>query len=190
MNPNAAFWDTGVEDVPRITGTIPAVEDCHEVKAICAELGIALPFGRLLDVGCGTGRLTQLAESYTGVDISASAVAYCQQRGLAVQFINGADDLGAFEDDAFDWIVAWSVFTHIGRDEQRAYLAQFVRLAPRLLVDILPGDPGRSARRWGCDEVVFARDLVTAGYHVHPVMPELLDKAAWARHRYFLGTRP
>ena len=189
MNPNTGFWNTGVMDVPRITGTTPAVMDCHEVRDICAQLGIALPFPSLLDVGCGTGRCYQLAGLYRGVDISPSAVRYGQERGLQVSLIDGPDSLDAFASDSSDWVLAWSVFTHIGRPEQVAYLAQFARIAPHVLVDILPDDPGRTAARWGCDAAVFRQDMEAAGYAISPVEPELVDRQGWARHRYFRGTR-
>lgn len=190
MNPHTKFWDTGVHDVPRMTGTTPGVRSCPEVRDICARLKICLPFDRLFDVGCGTGRFTQLAgESYVGVDISPSAVTYCQQRGIPATLIDGPMSLTAWPANCADWVVAWSVFTHIDRAEQQAYLAQFIRLAPQVLVDILPDDRGRGPGRWGTDEAGFRDDLIAAGYTIDPLTPDLVDQVSSARHRYFRGTR-
>lgn len=192
MNANARYWDQGIGQVPRMTGVTATVMDCHEVRAIFAQVDIALPLPNLLDVGCGTGRCVQLVAPggrYFGVDISPSAIAYCHARLISASLIDQPVELAAVDDDAFDWILAWSVFTHIGREEQLAYLAQFARIAPNVLIDILPGDAGRSAARWGSDEAQFRADFAAAGYDIHPTTPTLVDTSGWAKHQYFRGTR-
>ena len=194
-NVHAAYWDRGVAEVERMTGLghapSPAALAGDDIRNVCLALGITLPVESLLDVGCGTGRLMPLAERWAGLDISSSAVTYCQSRNLPVALIDGPDDLRGIADDAFEWVWACSVFTHIDRDEQRAYLAQFVRVARRVLVDILPGDVGRSAARWGADETLFRIDLVTAGYAIRPRTTDVRDgsSATAPLHRYFVGDR-
>jgi SAM-dependent methyltransferase len=163
-----------------------------DIRAVCAQLWVPLPVDRLLDVGCGTGRLSALAgPGYLGLDIAPSAIRYCQERGILARLIDGPESLAVLEDDSFDWVWACSVFTHIGRDEQQRYLAQFVRLAPRLLVDILPGDPGRLPARWGSDENEFRADLMAAGYVIDPKTTDVVDGQGprAPRHRYFTGRR-
>lgn len=194
-NVHATYWDRGVAEVERMTGLghAPSASALagDDIRNVCLALGINLPVTSLLDVGCGTGRLMSLAERWAGLDISSSAVTYCQSRNLPVALIDGPDDLRGIADDAFEWVWACSVFTHIDRDEQRAYLAQFVRLAPHLLVDILPGDSGRSAARWGTDEAVFRADLVSVGYVIQPQTMDVVDGSGLTapRHRYFVGVR-
>lgn len=194
-NVNAAYWDRGVAYVERMTGlgATPTVDALvgGDIRRVCARLDISLPVDRLLDVGCGTGRLSRLAVSYFGVDIARSAIEYCHARGIGADVIDGPSSLAALPDDGFDWVWACSVFTHIGRDEQRAYLAQFVRLAPRVLVDILPDDAGRSPARWGCDETLFRADLQEMGYAIEPRTHDVVDGVGprAPRHRYFVGVR-
>jgi SAM-dependent methyltransferase len=194
-NIHAAYWDRGLAQVERMTGLgaspTPAMLAGADIRDVCRRLAIDLPIDRLLDVGCGTGRLSALAVSYFGVDISASAIAYCHQRDIGAAVIEGPDELATIPDNAFDWVWACSVFTHIDRPEQQAYLAQFARLAPRALVDILPGDAGRTAARWGCDEATFRLDLAAAGFTIAPQTCDVVDGAGTSapRHRYFIGVR-
>jgi SAM-dependent methyltransferase len=194
-NVNAGFWNRGIDQVERMTGlgTAPTPDALAgaDIREVCRRLGILLPVPRLLDVGCGTGRLRPMADAYLGVDISESAIAYCVARDVPVLLVDGPDDLTRFGPDEFDWVWACSVFTHIGRDEQQRYLGQFVQIAPRLLVDILPGDSGRGPARWGTDEATFRLDLVAAGYRLEPLTVDVSDGTGptAARHRYFVGVR-
>ena len=194
-NVNAAYWDRGVDQVERMTGlgTAPSPDALAgaDIREVCRRLGILLPVPSLLDVGCGTGRLLPMAETYMGVDISASAVKYCAARGVPALLIDGPDELARFAADQFAWVWACSVFTHIGREEQQRYLGQFVQIAERLLVDILPGDRGHGPARWGTDEAMFRDDLTAAGYRIEPLTVDVSDGAgpSAARHRYFVGVR-
>lgn len=195
-NLHTAYWDRGLDQVERMTGLGPSPTAAAlagaDIREVCRRLEIPLPVGSLLDVGCGTGRLSALAgPGYLGVDIAPSAVRYCQQHGILARLIDGPESLAVLDDDAFDWVWACSVFTHIGRDEQQRYLAQFVRLAPLLLVDILPGDPGLTPARWGSNDAEFRADLEAAGYAIDPVTTDVVDGAGprAPRHRYFVGRR-
>jgi SAM-dependent methyltransferase len=194
-NIHTAYWDRGLDQVERMTGLgrspSAAILSGSDIRDVCLRLDIGLPVASLLDVGCGTGRLVTLAADYLGADISPSAITYCHQRGVSAVLIDGPEGLDFLEPGRFAWVWACSVFTHISREEQQGYLAQFARLAPRLLVDILPGDPGRSADRWGADEADFRRDLVAAGFVIGPGTVDVVDGSGSKapRHRYFVGVR-
>jgi SAM-dependent methyltransferase len=94
---------------------------------------------RLLDAGCGTGR--NLAEygapgRATGVDPSASAVAFCRARGIE-GVTQGAIEELPFGDGSFDLILATDVLEHVERDDRA--LAELRRVAApgaRLLVTV------------------------------------------------------
>lgn len=189
MNKHAGYWDQGIDAVPRMTGVPDEVMDPQDLRTVCDELGIVLPVASLLDVGCGTGRCSVLGTDYLGLDISPSAVAYCQRRGVSAVLIDGPGDLWYLTPERFAWVFACSLFTHIDRQEQIEYLRQFVRLAPRLFVDILPGDEGQSCMRWGTDEAGFRQDLADAGYRLGDVTADRVDHANGCRHRYFTAVR-
>ena len=48
-------------------------------------------------------------------------------------------------------VTCMSVFTHIDETERARYLARFKKLAPRLLVDIIPGDGSGDVPLWTAD---------------------------------------
>lgn len=112
---------------------------------------------RVLDIGCGAGRLARVLAgelrppgSYDGFDVSAEAVAWCQRhyRGTAAAFrfehadlYNGMYNRSStgvateyrfpYRDGSFDLIIATSVFTHLLADAADHYLAEVARvLAP------------------------------------------------------------
>ena len=113
------------------------------------------PQKRVLDIGCGTGRLAigllskygKSAPQYTGMDISMTAVRWCR-RHIAKAHSSSAflhlplhneryNPAGIVLDDAFhfpwpgasfDAIYLYSVFSHMRSPEIRIYLREFRRL--------------------------------------------------------------
>ncbi len=103
---------------------------------------------RLLDIGCGSGRLARgldgwFGEGYVGVDVNAELVEYCRKAFPAFRFehIDLASDLYNpesetpaeavvldFPDASFDCITLFSVVTHITTPVTRAYLGEIERL--------------------------------------------------------------
>src|SRR5215470_9719516 len=82
---------------------------------------------RVLDVGCGTGRLAHwIAErvgakgAVTGIDPLEERIHIARSRGGTVRFeVGQAEDLGAFEDASFDVVCMSSVF-HWVSDKAKA----------------------------------------------------------------------
>lgn len=78
----------------------------------------------ILEIGCSGGPLQQIlrAEGYThltGIDISATAIALAQKRGLPnVSVMDGAQL--AFPDNSFDLLLASDVLEHIADEQQAA----------------------------------------------------------------------
>jgi SAM-dependent methyltransferase len=103
------------------------------------------PAGRVLDVGAGTGLLTQVLKaaglSVTGLEPSIAMIEAGLARGDALtrdDFVVGvADDADLFTPATFDWIVARQVLCHL-TEPLRAFSAWRRWLAPEgrlLLVD-------------------------------------------------------
>lgn len=90
---------------------------------------------RVLDVGCGNGRLVDVFENvnlqYTGIDFSKELIAIAQtERAVKGTFIH-ADALALpFEDDTFDAVFSIAVLHHIPSKERRM---QFVSEIHRVL---------------------------------------------------------
>lgn len=90
---------------------------------------------RMLDWGCGCGRVTAhfLADArvaeVNGVDIDGDATKWCAQAFPGGRFQQtGPYPPLPFPDSYFDLVVAYSVFTHLERDVQKAWLAEMRRV--------------------------------------------------------------
>lgn len=121
---------------------------------LCKRYGGLQPGQRVLDIGCGSGRLAAplidfLGEhgSYCGFDIDEEAVAWCAshigENDQNVQFLcvavrnehyrrgpqHGAETLiFPYDSESFDFAVATSVFTHLTKDEAVNYVKQAARV--------------------------------------------------------------
>jgi SAM-dependent methyltransferase len=92
------------------------------------------PARRLLDYGCGCGRVAQFLMhfwphlNYSGCDIDAEAVAWCNAN-LNLNAFQAMPTTGPlpFPDASFDLIVGVSVMTHLTRPEQHRWLAELRR---------------------------------------------------------------
>jgi SAM-dependent methyltransferase len=90
----------------------------------------------ILDAGCGTGGLLDVLRqrgyiNLRGIDGSVDAVAYCQERGLAVTLVDLAN-LASFEPDvAYDAIICNDVFCYFTNTDLYTLLSSLAhRLRP------------------------------------------------------------
>jgi len=93
-------------------------------------------FRRLLDFGCGCGRVTRFlayerfAAQLVGCDIDPEAIAWCRENIPAVDFqVTPYTPPLSFSDDSFDFIYSISIFTHLHPEEQFAWLQELRRIA-------------------------------------------------------------
>lgn len=158
MNRYAEFWDIEVERVPMMTGA-RTVMDASDLKKILGRFNVDLRDKLVFDVGCGTGRLAQLCGSYCGFDITPAMVEYTRQQGLS------ANTMDEFTIDlSADMICCFSVFTHIARRDRSEYLKKFIKIAPQVIVDIVPGEEHGDVAIWYADAENFEQDIKDAGF--------------------------
>lgn len=183
------FWSVTVEEVPGKTGAA-GVMDCADIREVTGTFQLDLGRMSVLDVGCGTGRVAQMCGSWTGVDVSPAAVAYCRNQGLDAYVIEAPVELAArfdapFGAKPFDLVACLSVFTHIHRNDRRSYLSVFRSLADVVLVDVLPGEEGGSIAAWYADVADFEVDLHDARFDDIVATYERVS-ADGASHLYYL----
>lgn len=130
--------------------------------------GFARPGDRVLDIGCGNGRLVPFFEgkktNYCGIDVSSALIEIAGQKHPSADFAV-ADALNLpFAAGVFDLAVSWAVLHHIPSD---GYRRDFFREAFRVL---------KTGRRF----IVAAWDL----------RPEtMIRKRQWRRLKAFLKSQ-
>lgn len=157
------FWTVPAEKVAEKTGAVNA-DGVSDLVEVLAALNADLSRQKVIDVGCGTGRLATLCGEYVGLDVAPSQVEFARAAGLEAELIDGPGDLAGFESDA-DTVCCFSVFTHVPRSERQAYLREFRLLAARTVADVLPAETdGGGISAWYADTSAFESDLVDAGF--------------------------
>lgn len=89
---------------------------------------------KVLDFGCGSGRVIRHLHSITGAQFSGSdynplLIGWCQKNLRFGQFdVNGVAPPLRYEDEQFDVVYALSVFTHFPEELQAAWMAELSRI--------------------------------------------------------------
>jgi SAM-dependent methyltransferase len=194
----------------RLVGDSDFHQTGEEFDRVLSELGVLSHTDRVLDVGCGAGRIARILArqleppgSYDGFDVMPRAIAWCQRhyRGSDVPFrfrhadihnamYNPTGTVRATEyrfpvaDSSCDLVLAISVFTHLLADAAEHYLAEAARvLAPggRLFSTWFLLAPDRDAA--GASAFRFARTEGPAAI-ADPGLPEA---AVAYEHEWVIG---
>lgn len=153
---------------------------------------------RLLDFGCGCGRLLAglpfLLENTEihGCDVDSEAVSYCAENiPRVIAAPNQFEPPSRYSPEMFDAIFAYSVFTHLNRDLQAAWLAELARILAKggILILTLHGEYAAAVHgdrafrtRLACDGIID--DLPDTA--LDAVLPKgvyraVLQTEAWTR---------
>lgn len=109
--------------------------DVAAALARLERLGLPTRFERVLDFGCGVGRLSQAlaehAESVIGVDVAPPMIELARELNPSPRcdfVLNDAPDLRAFPDAGVDLVFSELVLQHLPRPLIDTYLAEFLRV--------------------------------------------------------------
>jgi ubiquinone/menaquinone biosynthesis C-methylase UbiE len=110
--------------------------DVDQTRAWLASLGLPDRWRRVLDFGCGAGRLSQALARYAaevvGVDVAPPMLDLARKldrSGGRCRFVhNAAPDLKLFGDNEFDLVFAELVLQHLPAPVIDGYLAEFLRV--------------------------------------------------------------
>src|ERR1044072_5287176 len=109
--------------------------DVAESAAWLTELGVGPRWGRVLDFGCGAGRLSQAladhADEGGGGGVAPpmlDGARKLDEAGRCTFVLNESEDLSQFEDDSFDLVYSELVLQHLPISAIDGYLREFVRV--------------------------------------------------------------
>lgn len=91
-------------------------------------------FEKILDFGCGCGRVIRHWRDLKGIEISGTdcnpeIVEWCRRNlPLAKYSCNDLTPPTSYDDNQFDLVYAFSVFTHLSEEIQRQWIAEFARI--------------------------------------------------------------
>jgi SAM-dependent methyltransferase len=120
----AEFFGTGDREADRVLG-------------MCKSHGVNVSYGRLLDFGCGVGRMTRAFshhfESCVGIDISEKMIELAREfnsRQPRCEFIVSKEAVLPFAKKSFDFVFTVIVLQHLpNRCMISQYIAEFLRVA-------------------------------------------------------------
>jgi SAM-dependent methyltransferase len=168
-------------DAIRLTGA-QGFMDASDIREVLKSCYIELE-GKIVEIGCGTGRLAQLCQEYVGYDISPEFVSLARSRGVDARL--GLPD--GIEHG--DWLFIIHVFCHIPREEREKYLR--LGVAPKLLVDIIPGPNEKFGNPaiYTVEPEEFEDDLLAAGWEIVASHERPSEEITRHDHHYYVCER-
>jgi SAM-dependent methyltransferase len=105
------------------------------IQDVLREIGLDFTkFGKVLDFGCGCGRVMRQWKNVTGtklygVDYNPRLVDWCRANLPFAEFaVNASASPLNFSDGTFDFIYSISVFTHLTEQNQRFWMGELTRV--------------------------------------------------------------
>ena len=133
-----AYYD---RRAPNYDSSIPGVgeeappRDMDEDRAALLEAISRLPSGRVLDVGCGTGYLTQhLGGEVVGLDQSAAMLDIARERVPWADFVQGDALNMQFADGSFDLVFSSNFYGLLREAELKRFLDDARRVAGEIVI--------------------------------------------------------
>ncbi len=125
----------------------------------------ALRDASVLDVGCGTGSLSELiaprVRNLAGTDISAASIQQARQRVPACEFQTYNGRSLPFDDNSMDLVFASCVMHHVPRENWSDFVFEMTRVArPGGLIAVVEHNPWNPLTRYAVSTCEFDNDAV------------------------------
>jgi ubiquinone/menaquinone biosynthesis C-methylase UbiE len=144
------YYDRRADEYDRTIGLNEQQEaESDRVDVILASLQA----GRILEVGCGTGRATRHLKGWVvGVDSSERMLAVARRRAPTAAFVRAIVPSLPFAAGSFDVILAAHLFSHLEPQVRSTFVAEARRVGRKLMIVEIHGYEGL-----GTDGVVERR---------------------------------
>lgn len=118
-------------------------ENQEKVRGVLTQLARRCGGGRLLDIGCGTGFIINLAhdlfQSIDGIDITPAMLAKVDTSRGNIRLHNGAVESLPFEDGWFDMVSSYAFMHHVADHKQILHeVARVLRKGGLFYIDLEP----------------------------------------------------
>jgi SAM-dependent methyltransferase len=137
------------------------------------QAGPLTPSHRILDFGCGWGRVTRFflrdiaPENLVGIDVDEEAIAACRETNPWARFEHCERfPPTVFESRSFDLVYAYSVFSHLSEEAHMRWLEEFERILKPgglVIVTTLPRTVIEQAEAWADHDIPWRR-AAAAGF--------------------------
>jgi SAM-dependent methyltransferase len=185
LNANWIFWRFSYETIVEYYGS----DFCNTTYCLSSDLLRSLipPGGSVLDIGCGGGRVCQLAAPVAGrvvgidYDPRNIGIANAENRHAHVEYRLG-DVTSVLPGERFDLAVLVAVLEHI--EDVDGLLSQIHRVAPRLVVEVPDFDAdllNLVRRDLGC---VWYLDADHVREYTRQVLAQHLERNGWKPIRW------
>ena len=139
-----------------------------EVQPLVERIALSMlsqPCHRVLDIGCGKGRFTNLLKSVTGgvltaLDISPTAVSIARSRYPQIEFMAASIPPLPFNDECFDLVVSSELLWYVLRDLSPLFEEIKRVLAPGGRYLIIQKFYSPEEQSWGREVMQTPQDLL------------------------------
>ncbi len=157
-----AYYDRRAPEYDRSIlgfGETAPPKDIAEDRAALLQAISRLPSGRVLDVGCGTGYLTQhLGGEVVALDQSAAMLDIARERVPWADFVLGDALNMQLADGSFDLVFASNFYGLLREAERKRFLDEARRIAGEIVVVEPTSEFSPTGRSEGWEERVLSDD--------------------------------
>ena len=139
-----SFWQTRIDAATelkdmRLSVYVTTETEWKKIFTVHTKIIKELVSGRVLDAGCGYGRLSEIIETpYVGIDFSESFIKIAQERYKGKEFYVLDLRDTKFKDKYFDWAICISmkgmVVRELGAQEWNVMQKELCRVSKNLLI--------------------------------------------------------